>query len=365
VFDAIMDNRLMLKDLLKQLFTSKAARESAGLKLARELFQISEFDHAINMLDGLLRVSPNFAQAWCLRAQVQRKLGRPQQALADLERALALAPDDVECRLELAGVCLELGDTAGACRHCETARLLAPDDTRVFGMLANAMLPGKFYFDVLSRIIARLEPRTYVEIGVFRGDSLKLVRRAEAVVGIDPQPQLTWTLDPHMRVFNETSDAFFEKYDLTQELGGRAVDLAFIDGLHLFEFALRDFANLERCCHRNSTILIHDCYPIDALSADREPRHVNWSGDIWRLIVLLKKYRPDLEIHTIATAPTGLAIISKLDPASTFLHDNLPRLYEEFLALDYTYLETNKDEKLSLVPNDWSKIVPFLRSPKA
>jgi hypothetical protein len=355
----------MLKDLLKQLFTGKAARERAGLNLARELLQISEFDHAINMLDGLLRASPNFAQAWCLRAQVQRKQGRPQQALADLERAHALAPDDVDCLFELAGVCLELGDRAGARKHCEMARLLAPDDTRVFGMLANAMLPGEFYFDVLRRIIARLEPRTYVEIGVFQGDSLKLVRRAEAVVGIDPQPQLTWTLDPHMRIFNETSDAFFEKYDLTRELGGRAVDLAFIDGMHLFEFALRDFANLERCCQRNSTIVVHDSYPVDALSASREPRHVNWSGDIWRLIVLLKKYRPDLEIHTIATAPTGLTIVSNLDPASTFLRDNLPRLYEEFLAVDYTYLETDKDEKLSLVPNDWSRIVPFLRSPKS
>jgi hypothetical protein len=28
------------------------------------------------------------------------------------------------------------------------------------------------------------------------------------------------------------------------------------------------------------------------------------------------------------------------------------------------YLETNKDENLNLVPNDWSRIVPFLRSPK-
>jgi tetratricopeptide (TPR) repeat protein len=355
----------MLKDLLKQVFTSKAARESAGLKLAQGLFQISEFDQAINMLDGLLRISPNFAQAWRLRAQVQRKQGKLQQAMTDLERALALAPDDVESRFELASVCLELGDTAGARRHCEAARLLAPDDTRVFGMLANAMLPGEFYFDVLRRIIAQLKPRTYVEIGVFRGDSLKLVRGAEAVVGIDPQPQLTWTLDPHMRIFNETSDAFFEKYDLTRELAGRTVDLAFIDGLHLFEFALRDFANLERCCHRNSTIVVHDCYPIDALSASREPRPVNWSGDVWRLIVLLKKYRPDLEIHTIATAPTGLTIVSNLDPASTFLRDNLPRLYEEFLALDYSYLDTNKDEKLGLVPNDWSTIAPLLRSPTA
>jgi hypothetical protein len=31
-------------------------------------------------------------------------------------------------------------------------------------------------------------------------------------------------------------------------LGGLPVELGFIDGMHLFEFALRDFMNLERLC---------------------------------------------------------------------------------------------------------------------
>jgi hypothetical protein len=33
---------------------------------------------------------------------------------------------------------------------------------------------------------------------------------------------------------------------------------------------LRDFANLERHCTRNSIILIHDCYPLDRESARRQ-----------------------------------------------------------------------------------------------
>ena len=43
-----------------------------------------------------------------------------------------------------------------------------------------------------------------------------------------------------------TSDDFFASHDLAQVLGGRPVDLAYIDGMHQFEFALRDFMNLER-----------------------------------------------------------------------------------------------------------------------
>jgi len=90
-------------------------------------------------------------------------------------------------------------------------------------------------------------------------------------------------------VFSQTSDEFFEQCDVISELGGRTLDLAFIDGLHHIEFALRDFINVEKCCSAESTTLIHDVYPIDATSAARERASWFWSGDIWRLILILKK----------------------------------------------------------------------------
>jgi hypothetical protein len=126
--------------------------------------------------------------------------------------------------------------------------------------------------------------------------------------------------------------------------------------MHHFEFALRDFANLERYCTRESTILIHDCYPLDRETAERDGSPPFWSGDIWRLIVLLKKYRPGLAVHTIGTPPTGLGLVRNLDPESHLLTENHDRLCQEFLALDYAYLDTDKAEKLSLVSNDWEKI---------
>ena len=89
------------------------------------------------------------------------------------------------------------------------------------------------------------------------------------------------------------------------ELGGKTVDLAFIDGMHQFEFALRDFINVEKLCSPDSVILIHDVYPIDATSAARERISWFWSGDIWRLILMLKKYRPDLTVNVIGAAANG------------------------------------------------------------
>jgi hypothetical protein len=161
-------------------------------------------------------------------------------------------------------------------------------------------------------------------------------------------------------VFAETSDAFFAGRDLRAELGGLPVDLAFIDGMHRFEFALRDFANLERYCTLASTILIHDCYPLDRETAEREQRRYFWTGDVWRLIVLLKKHRPDLAIHTIGTAPTGLALVRKLDPASRVLLERHDQLCQEYLALDYSHIEHDMAGKLNLFPNDWERIRPLL-----
>jgi hypothetical protein len=90
------------------------------------------------------------------------------------------------------------------------------------------------------------------------------------------------------------------------------------------------------------------------------PNHHVWSGDVWRLLLVLKKYRPDLAIHTIATAPTGLTIIRQLDPASRVLAERMEEIVEEFLAIDYSVLNDDKPIKLNLVPNDWQQIERLL-----
>lgn len=351
----------MLTRLFKGLFTSQAQRDQQELELAQTLVHGSDLDSASTVLDTLLARSTDDASALLLRGVVRRLLNRPREAIEDLEHAQALEADTGTCLFQLALCWQMLGDTAQALEHCKRAREVAPEFLPAFFLLTQLSLPGDNYADVLARIIGHLKPKTYVEIGVFQGSTLKLAKSAKVIVGVDPNPQIDWPLEPHMRVFKTTSDAFFAAHELTAELGNRAVDVAFIDGMHQFEFAMRDFANVERNCRPDSVVLIHDCYPLDEESAGREPRASCWSGDVWRLIVLLKKYRPDLVIHTIAAAPTGLAVIQNLNPKSTYLLDNQAALYAEFLALDYSFLDDNKADKLNLFPNRWSEIVKMIR----
>jgi hypothetical protein len=219
------------------------------------------------------------------------------------------------------------------------------------------------YYGLLARIHSFLKPRTYVEIGIRQGHSLRLAKTAAASVGIDPAPALEQKPRRGTQVFPMTSDEFFARHDLAQELDQQPVDLAFVDGMHLFEFALRDFANLEQFCHRDSTILVHDCYPVDRASAARERTTQIWSGDVWKLIVCLKKYRPDLRLCTVDVPPTGLGIIRHLDPGSTTLPSLLDGLYKEFVPYDYGQMESDKPRQLNRVANRWHEIKTILSAP--
>jgi hypothetical protein len=252
-----------------------------------------------------------------------------------------------------------LGRRAEALTLCRQA-VEHSDYSRAYTLMSQLTLPGEDYFRVLARIHRYLKPRTYLEIGVSRGDSLKLVRPGTQVLGIDPQPNLGKPPPPNVRIYRETSDDFFAKYAPRAELGGAAVELAFIDGLHRFEYALRDFVNVERACAPASVILIHDCYPLDERTARREQVTGFWSGDVWRLQLLLRTVRPDLTVRTIATPPTGLGIVLNPDPGSRVLSERLGELTAEYLAKDFAVLSGRQAEALGLIENRWPVIRELL-----
>jgi len=236
------------------------------------------------------------------------------------------------------------------------------DYSRAYTLLSKLSLPGEDYFRVLARIHRHLRPRTYLEIGVSRGESLACVLPETQVLGIDPAPNLTKPPPANVRIYRETSDDFFAHYSPRAELGGSAVELAFIDGMHHFEYALRDFVNVERACARDSVILMHDCYPLDERTAQREQVTGFWSGDIWRLVLLLRERRPDLTVRTIATPPTGLGIVLNPDPASRVLADHLGELIAEYLAKNFSVLAAGKPAALGLIENRWPVIRALLDS---
>lgn len=125
----------------------------------------------------------------------------------------------------------------------------------------------------------------------------------------------------------------------------RPVDLAFLDGLHFFEFLLRDFINTEKHCKNNSIVILHDCIPTDAYTAVRESdspmltlarRAGEWAGDVWRTVAILQRLRPDLKIHCFDALPTGLVMIINLNSKSNVLSENYFSSVSEYKDIEFS-----------------------------
>jgi hypothetical protein len=157
-----------------------------------------------------------------------------------------------------------------------------------------------------------------------------------------------------------TSDEFFERYDLRTELGSPTLDLAFIDGLHEFKQVLKDFINIERYSCPGTVVLVHDCLPVARLVAAPVRATVFWCGDVWKIVPCLLKYRPDLNVRVVPARPSGLAIVTHLDPNSTLLHDRFEEIVSEYQDHDlgYEYLDVARLVGImdNGVPNDWKQI---------
>ncbi len=241
------------------------------------------------------------------------------------------------------------------------AKPMAPGLTILFLQLVDWVYeqripPWQPYFGLLDKIHQHLVPRTYAEIGVSLGRSLTLALPGTVSIGVDPAPNLQFPLRRGTRIFNQTSDDFFAQHDLRRLFGGLPLDLGFIDGMHRFEFALRDFINFERASSPGTVLLIHDCLPVDELSAARDQATTIWSGDVWRLILLLRERRPDLDISVIDIAPTGLGLVRRLDPHSTVLSENFEDIVNHYMAMPFSALEGSKHSLLGTIEGDWPTV---------
>jgi hypothetical protein len=183
------------------------------------------------------------------------------------------------------------------------------------------------YREMLARLHDALSPSLYLEIGVRHGGSLALA--ACESIGVDPAPDLDGVeLAPGTRVFAMESDEFFREAAAVEIV--RPPDLAFIDGMHRFEFALRDFMNIERLSAPGTLVVLDDIYPLHPAQAERERRTRVWTGDVWKLHACLAAMRPDLVLVPLDTDPTGLLLVAGLDRDSRVLWDGYDPLVRQW-----------------------------------
>lgn len=196
----------------------------------------------------------------------------------------------------------------------------------------------------LAMLHETLKPRGYLEVGVFSGDSLRLVHRGTPAIGIDPNPHLHGHFPGHIHLFKMESDQFFLEYQPTSDpvVQMTHLDLAFIDGMHLMEYALRDFMNVERYANPRTVVVFDDVLPRNQHEAAREQCPGDWTGDVWKVPRVLGMLRRELRVILVDTEPTGTAVVFGLNPDSTRLHD----MYDQMIAWGLDQWQTVPQEVL-------------------
>lgn len=195
---------------------------------------------------------------------------------------------------------------------------------------------GPHYVEILKRVHQEFIFDWYLEIGCRHGDSFADVR--SKTIAIDPFFRVSRNIiesKKQLHIFQTTSDDFFEGNFLKKN--EILLDCSFIDGMHLFEFLLRDFINCEANSKPTGVIALHDCVPQSFGMTVRDfskQKGGGWTGDVWKIIPILRKYRPDLRVTVLDCVPTGLVLVDQLNPKNVTLKENYTQIVEDWSNVD-------------------------------
>lgn len=184
----------------------------------------------------------------------------------------------------------------------------------------------------INNLARHVKANSYLEIGVQHGYTFLAVD-IESKVAVDPQFLFDFSIyQSDLVEFNQiTSDEFF-----LHHARERTFDVMFIDGLHTFEQAFRDFCNSICHSHSNSIWIIDDTIPSDVFSTLRDPIEAiafrqaagvhseAWHGDVFKLVFAIHDFFPEFSYVTVNTDGNPQTVIWRR-PRKTFsaLIDNL------------------------------------------
>ena len=218
---------------------------------------------------------------------------------------------------------------------------------------------------------------TYLEIGCFKGKTFFSLK-AKHKMAVDPQfhssfyrrafiSRLKQGFNPNFKYFKQTSDDFFntQKAHLQKH---SPIDVAFVDGLHTYEMALRDVINVLPYLNKEGVIIMHDCFPpteASALPTKHFPTAADvkdvpgwtgdWCGDVWKAVKYLKDNHSDVLDVSVINTDNGLGIARlKSADANPVITIN-KEAYAQIDTLDYVTMLQHQTEWLNLKDVGYAK----------
>jgi hypothetical protein len=200
----------------------------------------------------------------------------------------------------------------------------------------------------IRKIAEKRSIRTYLEIGVENGWTFNSVD-IEYKDAVDPRFGFDYSTiaTEKVRFFETTSDDFFRNIYALEYY-----DLIFIDGLHTFEQAFRDFCSSLSYAHKNTVWIIDDTVPNDIFSAWPEQKRAvaarlamlknadrSWHGDVFKVVFAIHDFFPTLSYATVVDSGNPQTFVWR-SPRKNF--NPLFNSLEKISRLNWFDLEENE-----------------------
>ncbi len=127
-----------IASLIERRF-NRSGSDTADLLLSRaaEAFQNKDFPLSVELLDRVVTLQPDWAEAWYKRATVLYQLDDPVGAMADLHRALKIEPRHFNAWTGLGHILMSSDDKRDALEAYRRALKINPQDTTVQTLVSH------------------------------------------------------------------------------------------------------------------------------------------------------------------------------------------------------------------------------------
>lgn len=120
------ESALIARQIQRVWLTSGSETVTVLMARATVALRAKKYDISLKLLDNVVELAPDDAEAWNRRAYVQYSMKNYRAAVGDLRRALALDPNHFKALDGLGAIFLQLGDDAKALAVFEQLREVNP-----------------------------------------------------------------------------------------------------------------------------------------------------------------------------------------------------------------------------------------------
>jgi hypothetical protein len=208
-------------------------------------------------------------------------------------------------------------------------------------------------YELINSLALLNKATTYLEVGVEAGVTFSNVNILDKTA-VDPIFRFD-TKNSVGNFFEMTSDDFFH-HAITN---GSKFDFIFLDGLHQWEFALRDFINATLLSHKKTIVVIDDVLPTDFFSQLRSQsdcvkfknnfnhKDKNWMGDVYKILPLIDLLFTQWTFWTLKINHGQTILFQNPRKAPLLVDPNLSSSFEDILYDKIPYNFSSFDDLYS------------------